>query len=179
MSEERPELGAAGPGRVIARGASGLRHLRWAREVLGTLRGLEALSEGRFGEGQREVLRAEIERVAGLVDGLSAAVKPYRDFMERARTRARGGVRAAVMVGGAEEVAAARGELLAVEAKRATLRRELSAAIDGARAGLAEMEGRLRGAFPAEVVEGVYPPLSPDGARVLDDGDPDDDSAGG
>src|SRR5262249_46619787 len=78
----------------LDRSASGLRHLRWAREVLGTLHAFASL-EPHLSAAQQAALGAEIERVTALVTALSGAVKPYRDFLERTRTRSRGALRAA------------------------------------------------------------------------------------
>jgi len=183
-------MGAEHP--ILARGASGLRHLRWAREVLGTLHGF-AEHEGYLSEVQRGVLRGEVERVTGLVGGLSAAVKPYRDFLERTRTRARGRLRVAeFLVAGAPELGsppdgvaagaihdAVVGEIAAViEPEREALRWALRLAIEDIRAGLRAMDEQLGAVFSLELVNAIYPELAPDGMRVLDDGDPDDDSAG-
>ena len=73
----------------LSRGASGLRHLRWSREILATL---EAHYEHnpRLAQPEREVLLAEALKLRGLVSALSAAVKPYRDFLERRRVQFRG-----------------------------------------------------------------------------------------
>lgn len=188
--EERAVVGGR---RVLARSASGLRHLRWTREVLGSLLGFEEHGEC-LSELQREALRAEIERVSGLVVALSAAVKPYRDFLERTRTKARGKVRAAdfLVAGGtglasppgaiaAREIqGAARGEMATVIApERAALREALGRAIEAARAGLVAMDEHLATVFSPELVAALYPELALDGERVSDDGDPDDDAAGG
>lgn len=40
------------------------------------------------------------------------------------------------------------------------------------------MDKRLAVAFSPEVVAAMYPALTADGSRVLDDGNPDDDAAG-
>ena len=163
---------------TLDRSASGLRHLRWAREIFGTLTALAA-HDARFSDTQRAALRAEIEHVAALVAHLSAAVKPYRDFLERTRTLARGELRAAEILDdpGARE-AAARELATVIEPARRALHAALARAIDDARDGLRAMDERLLATFPPEIAAGIYPPLTPDGTRVLDDGDPDDDSAG-
>ena len=68
--------------------ASGLRHLRWGREVLGALR---ALAEEPWLEpSTRAVLELRVESLASCVQELSSAVKPYRDWLERERTLERG-----------------------------------------------------------------------------------------
>lgn len=76
--------------------ASGLRHLRWAREVRGTLAAHLAMSasEGASAE-QRAALASEVAVLGERIDELSAAVKAYRDYLERVRTAVRGSLRAA------------------------------------------------------------------------------------
>lgn len=73
----------------LSRGASGLRHLRWSREILATL---EAHYEHnpRLAQPEREVVLDEAIKLRALVNALSAAVKPYRDFLERRRVQFRG-----------------------------------------------------------------------------------------
>jgi hypothetical protein len=73
----------------LSRGASGLRHLRWGREILGTL---EAHYEHdpALGADERALVLEEVVKVRELVVQLSARVKPYRDFLERRRTGVRG-----------------------------------------------------------------------------------------
>src|SRR4051812_22037124 len=73
----------------LSRSASGLRHLRWAREILATL---EAHYEHnpRLGQRDRDAVLDEAVKLRTLVTGLSAAVKPYRDFLERRRVQSRG-----------------------------------------------------------------------------------------
>jgi hypothetical protein len=73
----------------LSRSASGLRHLRWAREILGSL---EAHYEHnpRLAQPERELVLDEAVKLRALVTLLSGAVKPYRDFLERRRTGFRG-----------------------------------------------------------------------------------------
>lgn len=177
--------------RILVRNASGLRHLRWAREVLGTLEGLAAHPEHLSGL-QRAAILAEVAHVKSLVLTLSSAVKTYRDFLERTRTHSRGKLRAAELFAsgapglaigdpsiGARLVDAARSELSGItEPERRRLHTALARAIDETRAGLVAMEERLGGCFSPEVVSAMYPPLTADATRVHDDGDPDDDAAG-
>ncbi len=177
--------GAAG--RRLSRGASGLRHLRWAREVLATL---EAHVEHNpaLDDADREALRGEARALAAAVQALSGAVKPYRDFLERTRVRYRGRVRVAEHLvrgsgaGGADEAAHARleealAELAAIEeTQRRPLRAELSAEIDRLRDAMARMDARLAERLSGELVESLYPPLTDGASRVADDGDPDDDA---
>ncbi len=177
--------------RVLARGASGLRHLRWAREVLGTLLALSGHTTHLSGL-QKAALQAEVAHITSLVTALSSAVKGYRDFMERKRTRSRGKIRAAELlasnarglssldgIAGTRALEAARAEMNGVtEPERRALHTALGRAIDDTRAGLAAMDERLAVAFSPEVVAAMYPGLTVDGSRVLDDHDPDDDAAG-
>lgn len=177
---------------VLERSASGLRHLRWAREVLGTLSGYLLFDE-HLSDAQRSALDAELARVTALVAALSGAVKPYRDFLERTRTLARGKVRACAGVAagdaglasppapeqvsaiGAAAAAALGGE---IETTRRRLREDLSRAIDATRDGLRAMDAHLERTFSPAFVHSLYPALAPGGTRVQDDGDPDDDAAG-
>ncbi|MEO7327511.1 MAG: hypothetical protein ABI193_02960 [Minicystis sp.] len=73
----------------LSRGASGLRHLRWGREILASL---EAHYEhnGQLTQPQRELVLDEAIKLRGLVTLLSNAAKPYRDFLERRRVLFRG-----------------------------------------------------------------------------------------
>ena len=166
------------PRPTLARSASGLRHLRWTREVLGTLTALAA-HDAHLTEAQLAAVRAEVAHVAGLVAALSAAVKPYRDFLERTRTLTRGKLRAAEIVGDAGAREAALREMASrTEPAREALHATLSAAIDATRDELCAMDERLLAVFPADVVVQMYPTLTPDAGRVLDGDDPDDDAAG-
>lgn len=166
------------PRPTLSRSASGLRHLRWAREILGTLTALAA-HEAHFTEAQLAALRAEVGHVTALVSALSAAVKPYRDYLERARTLTRGKLRAADIVADPAAREAAEEEMLErTEPMREALHAALSARIDATREGLSAMDERLLSVFPPETVVSLYPTLTTDAARVLDIGDPDDDAAG-
>jgi hypothetical protein len=75
--------------------ASGLRHLRWSREILASL---DAHYEHnpRLSTEDRDLVLEEALKLRALVVGLSAAVKPYRDFLERRRTQFRGMLRVGV-----------------------------------------------------------------------------------
>ncbi|WP_437877639.1 hypothetical protein [Sorangium sp. So ce513] len=190
--------GAGRAGRRLSRGASGLRHLRWAREVLATL---EAHVEHNpsLADADREALRGEARALAAGVQALSGAVKPYRDFLERTRVRYRGRVRVAEHLvresggddaddagadaaGGAAQAARAhleeaRTELAEMEeTQRRPLKAALSAEIDRLREAMAQMDTRLEALISAALVESLYPPLTDGASRVADDGDPDDDA---
>jgi hypothetical protein len=106
----------------LSRSASGLRHLRWAREIYATLAAHAADTQS-FGDKQRAALGKELGRLDGRIQALSAAVKGYRDFLERERVRYRGAIRAALHAGAEVE-----GALL-------VRRPELAAGLTGVRAG--------------------------------------------
>jgi hypothetical protein len=171
--------------RRLSRGASGLRHLRWAREVLATLEAhVEHTPE--LSGADREALGADARALAAAVQALSGAVKAYRDFLERTRVRYRGRVRVAEYLSrepGADASArarleAARAELAAMEAEqRQPLKAALSAEIDRLRDAMARMDARIKARISAAFAESLYPPLTDGASRVADDGDPDDDAA--
>ena len=75
--------------------ASGLRHLRWSREILASL---EAHYEHNplLSTPDRDLILEEAVKLRAQVVALSAAVKPYRDFLERRRTQSRGMLRVGV-----------------------------------------------------------------------------------
>src|SRR5580692_4998007 len=139
--------------RLVA-SASGLRHLRWAREILATL---EAHYEhdGRLRQEDRDRVLAEIVELRAQVTALSAAVKTYRDFLERERTRFRGMLRVGRYL---EETANGAGEQAEAEAvregfeeaftsvetrERAPRKHAVRAAIVMLRAALQAMDGRM------------------------------------
>ncbi|WP_437735976.1 hypothetical protein [Sorangium sp. So ce1335] len=189
--------GAERAGRRLSRGASGLRHLRWAREVLATLEA-HVDNNPSLADADREALRGEARALAAGVQALSGAVKPYRDFLERTRVRYRGRVRVAEHLvresdvddvddvddaGGAAGTARARLEEALTElaemeeTQRRPLKAALSAEIDRLREAMARMDARLEERLSAAFVESLYPPLTDGASRVADDGDPDDDAA--
>jgi hypothetical protein len=118
----------------LGRGASGLKHLRWAREIYATL---AAHAEGSdVGEPQRMALSKELTRLDARIQGLSGAVKGYRDFLERERVRYRGAIRAALHnARGAEQAALEQNPQIAVP---------LRAAPPGTMAEAMATVGRLR-----------------------------------
>lgn len=79
----------------LSPGASGLRHLRWSREVLASL---EAHYEHNplLVTAERDLVLDAAVKLRALVVALSGAVKPYRDFLERRRTSFRGMLRVGV-----------------------------------------------------------------------------------
>jgi hypothetical protein len=169
--------------------ASGLRHLRWAREILATL---EAHHEhdGGLTQAERDLCLAAAVELRARVTELSTAVKTYRDFLERERTRFRAMLRvgrylettaqsgadraeAQAISGGFEEAFAA------MEAReRLPRKKALRAAVATLRARLAAMDARLLAKLPAAFVESLYPALAAGGTRVADKADDDDDAAG-
>lgn len=177
---------------VLDPGASGLRHLRWGREVVGTLRGFLVPSNLLVAE-ERLAIEAEAARISALVTALSQTVKPYRDFLERTRTLTRGKLRAARFLTKSNTgfrispsahqskawLAEIEGEMKAViEPERERLSADLAFAIAMLRSGLHSMDERLGALISPEFVAALYPPVTQDGSRVLDDGDPDDDASG-
>jgi hypothetical protein len=172
----------------LAADASGLRHLRWGREILGALE-MHFEHNPRLRPAERDAILEETVTLRALVTALSAAVKPYRDFLERERTRFRGMLRV-----GAHLVETARGRdeeseaediragfeaaFAAMEAREVAPRRlALREAVSTLRAGLAEMDKRLHAHVGAAFVESLYPELAAGGTMVGDAGDPDDDAA--
>lgn len=172
----------------LAAEASGLRHLRWGREILGALE-MHFEHNPRLLPAERDAVLEEAVTLRARVTELSAAVKPYRDFLERERTRFRGMLRVGEHLvetaGDQDEQAEAEdiragfvAAFAAMEAREVAPRKEaLGSARTRLRAGLAEMDGRLRQRLPAAFVESLYPELSADGMMVADVGDPDDDAA--
>jgi hypothetical protein len=172
----------------LAASASGLRHLRWAREVLGSL---EAHHEhdGRLLPAQRDLVIEECVKLRALVNELSNAVKAYRDFLERDRTRFRGMLRvgrylaetAADADDRADAEAICEGFDLAFAAMNAREREPRRLAVRESvarlRGGLAAGDVRLGGKIGALFVESLYPALTAGGMIVADDGDGDDDAA--
>jgi len=168
--------------------ASGLRHLRWAREILATL---EAHYEhdGRLRQEERDTVLSETVELRAEITRLSAAVKAYRDFLERERTRFRGMVRVArYLVETSPRAERAEAEAIqegfdeafaAMEARERRPRKEaLRAAIAALREALGEMDGRLAKALSGAFVESLYPALAEGRTRVLDGPDEDDDATG-
>src|SRR5262245_16265633 len=76
----------------LSEDASGLRHLRWAREVLATLHA-HFEHNPRLGQAERDLVLQEAVELRAEINRLSAAVKAYRDFLERERTGFRGMLR--------------------------------------------------------------------------------------
>lgn len=173
----------------LSESASGLRHLRWAREILATLE-VHFEHDPRLSQADRDLVLEETAHLRAHVNALSAAVKPYRDFLERERTHFRGMLRVGRYL---EETAQGPGEkaeaeairegfdeaFAAIEAReRAPRKKALREAIAELRAGLVEMDGRLMTRLPRAFVDSLYPALAEGGTRVADVPDEDDDATG-
>lgn len=175
--------------RTLSEEASGLRHLRWAREILGTLE-VHYEHNPRLSSTERDLVLEEIVKLRGCIKALSAAVKAYRDFLERERTRFRGMKRMGqFLVDSApnpeacnEAVAIQEGfdeALRAMEARDRVPRKEaLRKAVADLRAALGRMNWRLLDELPTAFLDSLYPELTAGDTMVLDDGDGDDDAAG-
>jgi uncharacterized protein YhaN len=174
----------------LARGASGLRHLRWAREIYATL---AAHVEQSDLSGERKMaLQKELVRLDNQIQNLSSSVKPYRDFLERERVKFRGAIRAAhlvddtIRVSAADKVEAQYAQILRAEhaferealPRQRALKAGLETAIAELRAHLEEMDVRVAGATSEKFLSSLYPPLITDRSRVADDPDDDDDATG-
>ncbi|HVK71648.1 MAG TPA: hypothetical protein VM694_44645 [Polyangium sp.] len=164
----------------LARGASGLRHLRWSREIYATL--AAHVEHGGLDAEPKKALRKELTRLDNCIQELSGAVKAYRDFLERERVRYRGAIRAATFKHHASDKERLGDATAAMEREALPRQRTLKAALELAiaelRAHLSEMDTRIAGIVSEAFVENLYPPLTKDRSRVADDGDDDDDAAG-
>jgi hypothetical protein len=169
---------------MLSEAASGLRHLRWAREIQASLEA-HARGEGLLQAEAREALGEEAARLRELVQKLSGAVKPYRDFLERTRVHFRASQRAArfAVLSGHEPEAARLEEVEEAFARmereqRLPLKAALREVIAELRAWLLAMNERIRSRIPdAEgLLESLYPPLAGAGERVADVEDNDDDA---
>jgi hypothetical protein len=172
---------------VLAREASGLRHLRWAREVLGTLTAHYEHHPKLDADERAFVLQESVELRAA-IEHASFRVKPYRDFLERKRTPMRGMVRVGRHLASEAKTADEKVEAAAVaegfseafanfEAKeRLPLKQMLTQAIDELRAHLAAMDARIDSRLGRAFLESLYPELDPARAFIVDAGDPDDDA---
>lgn len=174
----------------LARGASGLRHLRWAREIYATLAAHVEHSD--IASDRKPALKKELLRLDKHIQNLSASVKPYRDFLERERVKFRGAIRAAHLVddtvrtSAIDKVTAEYAQIQHAEEafqrealpKQRALKANLEIAIAELRAHLEEMDMRIAGVMSEKFLESIYPPLVRDRSRVADDPDDDDDASG-
>lgn len=78
----------------LSRRASGVRHLRWGREVLATAKAHLEVND-KLSEGQRAALSAETDGLGQRVTALEAAVGPYRAFVDGAHVQIRASKRVA------------------------------------------------------------------------------------
>jgi len=144
----------------IARNASGLRHLRWSREIYATLAAHVEHSD--LASEHRTALKKELVRLDKQIQNLSSAVKAYRDFLERERVKYRGALRAAHLIddivhvsSAGDRIGAQREQLLEAETtfrrealpKQRGLKSNLEMAIAEMRAHLEEMDILVAGAF--------------------------------
>ncbi len=172
---------------LLAREASGLRHLRWAREVVGTL-AAHFEHHPNLDDAARAFVLEESVQLRAAVERLSMRVKPYRDFLERKRTPMRGMVRVGRFLVAEAKSAEEKADASAVcdgfeEAfanfdarEREPLRREVTRAIDELRAHLEAMDRRVETRLGSAFLESLYPELDPTRSFIVDDGDPDDDA---
>lgn len=174
----------------LARGSSGLRHLRWAREIYATLAAHVEHSD--VLQEHRTALKKELVRLDKQIQNLSAAVKPYRDFLERERVKYRGAIRAAQLVddtirsSAADPLQAQRTQILDAEAmfqkealpKQRSLKSNLEMAVAEMRAHLEEMDIRVAALTSETFLASLYPPLTANRSRVADVPDDDDDASG-
>jgi hypothetical protein len=72
----------------LARGSSGQKHLRWARQILANMNA-QAEDNYLLQPNQQTALQAEILILEGLVKKLSGPVSDYRTFLETAYTQIR------------------------------------------------------------------------------------------
>ncbi len=174
----------------LARGSSGLRHLRWAREVYATL--AAHVEQSDLLNEHKTALKKELVRLDKQIQNLSAAVKSYRDFLERERVKYRGAIRAAhlvddvVRVSAVDRVTAQYMQVVNAEKafqsealpKQRALKSNLEMAVAEMRAHLEEMDVRVAGLTSEKFVSSLYPPLIMDRSRVADEPDDDDDASG-
>jgi hypothetical protein len=171
----------------LSRGASGLRHLRWAREIVATL-DAHVHHNYLLTPTEIEAIANEATLLKQLLQGMHEAVKPYRDFLETAHVAQRGKARVGFYLhrGATPEergTAAAlrnrfdRERATVEQPRRRLLKAALERAIGGLREGLAQMEARLLLQFPPDFVDSLYPELTQNRTMVVDEDDDDDDAS--
>lgn len=167
---------------LVGEGASGLRHLRFGREVRAGLLAFAAGDPG-LGEDQRATLREAASEVEGALERASAAVKAYRDFLERERVHGRAAARLAQWLSEeAPGASAAISEAWRAEERAEEERRERKARLADAKAGLRGALERViarLGGDPGLLarLRAILPPLADGELAVRDVGDEDDDAA--
>jgi hypothetical protein len=172
---------------VLSRTASGLRHLRWAREVLGTL-GAHYEHDPLLDADARAFVLTESVELRSAIEKCSIRVKPYRDFLERTRTPMRGMLRVGRYLVGEAKTAEQKADAATVnegleeafanfdERERKPLKNELGKAIDDLRAHLAAMDAKVAALLGVAFVESLYPELDAQRSFIVDAGDLDDDA---
>lgn len=164
---------------VLSEAASGLRHLRFAREVAASLVALDVHGDALdLDADTRALARSLGDAVLAQVAEAREHVKAYRDFKERERVEARALARLRPALGAAarpDVVRSLEAREAALEARLLALRASLGAAKAGLRGELERALGALAATHP-ELVPLVVPPLSRDRLAVRDDADPDDDA---
>jgi hypothetical protein len=172
---------------VLRREASGLRHLRWAREVVGTL-GAHYEHHPTLDPDQREFVLDQSIELRGAIEKLSGRVKSYRDFIERKRTPMRGMLRVGRFLVTEAKTAEDKADAATVnegieeafanfdERERGPLKADLAKAIDDLRAYLAKMDARITARLGSAFLESLYPALDANRSFIVDAGDSDDDA---
>ena len=154
--------------------ASGLRHLRWAREIHAALQAHVEL--GRGSPEERLVWAEEAERLGSSVAAAREPVKIYRDFLERVRVKSRGALRAAEL-GTEDDRARAQIAHESLElGPRAKLKRDVREAVRSLRREVDSVLSRIEKCSGMELVHNLLPPLTRDRQRVVDVEDEDDDA---
>ncbi|HZO17128.1 MAG TPA: hypothetical protein VFB62_27815 [Polyangiaceae bacterium] len=154
--------------------ASGLRHLRWAREIHAALHA--HLELGRGSPEERGVWAEEAERLGTAIAAAREPVKIYRDFLERVRVKSRGALRAAELGTEDDRVRAQSAHEALELGPRAKLKREVREAVKSLRREVDSVLSRIEKCSGTVLVHNVLPPLTPDRQRVVDVQDDDDDA---
>jgi len=177
---------------LLSSDASGLRHLRWGREILAGVEAFIALTT-RLSEEDKEALSREAAALGARVTKLSGAVKPYRDFLERERVHFRARRRVGDFLYQEADRARERAEIDAARAsaeaqteaytkmeaqRRRPLKEAVRAAVADLREGLSEMNERLAARFGEALVGALYPELTRSRLMVADEDDNNDDASG-
>jgi hypothetical protein len=172
---------------LLGREASGLRHLRWAREVVGTLVAHYEHHPSLEDDARAFLLDQSVELRAA-VERLSMRVKPYRDFLERKRTAMRGMVRVGRYLVAEAKTAEEKADASLVKdgfdeafanfdaRERLPLKKAVTAAIDELRGYLTAMDARIEARLGSAFLQSLYPELDETRSFIVDDGDPDDDA---
>jgi hypothetical protein len=159
----------------LAESASGLRHLRWAREIHATL---EAHAENASSPEERGLCSDQAQALAAAIATAREPVKAYRDFLERVRVKSRGRLRAAAWRGEPEALERARAahELLET-GECATLKADVRAAVRGLRDAIVAIIEQVEAHSSRGLAASLLPELTADRQRVIDRNDEDDDAS--